>query len=68
MPRNNQDFRSAQIAESQQLSQLIRNNPGIAGYQKGSPAKYTSEEGFMEAVPKVKGMKKKRIKQAYGQE
>lgn len=68
MGRNNKDFKSAQISDSQHLSQLIRNNPDVAGYQKARPARYTSEEGFQEGTPKIKGMKPKRIRQAFGRE
>lgn len=68
MPRNNKDFRSAQISDSQHLSHLIRNNPDVAGYRKARPARYTSEEGFQEGTPRVKGMKSKRIRQAFGKE
>ena len=67
MGRNNKDFRSAQISDSRQLSEAIRMG-WTGGYSKGLPAKYTSEEGFQEATPKVKGIKQKRIRQAKGKE
>ena len=67
MGRNNKDFRSAQISDSRQLSEAIRMG-WTGGYSKGLPAKYTSEEGFQEATPKVKGLKQKRIRQAKGKE
>lgn len=61
-------FKSRQIAENQMYSATLRTVGKEAGYQKGTPAKYTSEDGFQEATPKLKGEKPKRIKQAFGRE
>lgn len=69
MGRSNEGFRSGQIADSQRLSNDIRLvGAKEAGYTKGIPARYTSEEGFQEAIPKSKGIKPKRIRQALGKE
>lgn len=61
-------FRSRQIDDNQRYSDSIRSAGAEAGYQKGTPARYTSEEGFQEATPKIKGVKPKRIRQAFGRE
>ena len=67
MKPNQGQFKQSKIADSQQLSQAIRSG-WTGGYEKGNPARYTSEEGFQEATPKFKGIKSKRIRQAFGQE
>lgn len=61
-------FRSKQILENQMYSYNLRNAGKNAGYEAGTPARYTSEEGFEEATPKIKGEKPKRIRQAFGRE
>lgn len=61
-------FRSRKIADNQEYSYLLRISGKEASYQKGTPAKYTSEDGFQEATPKLKGEKPKRIRQAFGRE
>jgi hypothetical protein len=67
MNPNKGQFKQSKISDSQQLSQAIRSG-WTGGYEKGTPAKYTSEEGFQEATPKFKGIKSKRIRQAFGRE
>ncbi len=67
MGRNNKDFKSAQTRDSQEVSDAIRKGY-VGSYEKGTPAKYTSEDGYQEATPKFKGLKPKRIRQAFGRE
>jgi hypothetical protein len=61
-------FKSRKINDNQMYSAILRTVGKEAGYQKGTPAKYTSEDGFQEATPKLKGEKPKRIRQAFGRE
>ena len=75
MGRNSGDFdngfRSRQIEDSQYLSHAIRE--GYTGkYEKAKPAitVFDEDQGSVtiDAVPKQKGLKKKRIRQAKGKE